>query len=84
MVLRHLIRPYTFRARETPDPAFEPLLGLPPGDRQMPTAPDTTVRYDPDLYAWLINNAGLLRADRLGEIDPAQIAEGLDEDFWPS
>jgi hypothetical protein len=46
----------------------------------MPTASDSPVRYDQDLYAWFINNAKRLRQGHLDEIDATQIAE----EFWPT
>ena len=37
------------------------------------------VTKEADLYSWAVRQAELLRAGRLSEIDPAAIAEGIDD-----
>ena len=40
---------------------------------------DAPARYDTDLYSWTVQQADLLRAGRLTEIDAPNIAEELDD-----
>ncbi len=41
--------------------------------------PERPTRYDADLYGWAVEQARLLRAGRLTEIDAPNIAEELDD-----
>jgi uncharacterized protein DUF29 len=41
--------------------------------------PERPIRYDTDLYGWAVQQAELLRAGRLSEIDAPNIAEELDD-----
>jgi hypothetical protein len=49
------------------------------GRRDAPHPGATRATYEGDLHAWAQEQAALLRAGRLGEIDAANIAEELDD-----
>jgi hypothetical protein len=47
-------------------------------DRTKPTRPGGA-RYDRDLYSWAVEQAALLRAGKIAEVDALNIAEELDD-----
>ena len=59
--------------------ATKDLTTKPAGGSVRTLSPQTGMRahYDTDLYSWALQQAGLLRAGRLSEIDAPNIAEEL-------